>query len=78
MRWLYKILPFFIGLAVFFYSLSCTSLWKPYDLVIKNGFIIDGTGNPWFKSDIGIKKKKIVKIGFIDKTKQRKALMLKI
>jgi len=74
MRRLYKILLFFIGLAVFFYSLSCTSLWKPYDLVIKNGFIIDGTGNPWFKSDIGIKKKKIVKIGFIDKNQAKKSI----
>jgi len=26
----------------------------PYDLIIKNGKIIDGTGNPWFKADIGI------------------------
>ena len=74
MRKLYKILLFFIGLAVFFYSLSCTSLWKPYDLVIKNGFIIDGTGNPWFKSDIGVKKKKIVKIGFIDKNQAKKSI----
>jgi len=25
-----------------------------YDLLIEKGFIIDGTGNPWFKSDIGV------------------------
>jgi len=25
-----------------------------YDLVIKNGRIIDGSGNPWFKADIGV------------------------
>jgi N-acyl-D-amino-acid deacylase len=25
-----------------------------YDLIIKNGRIIDGSGNPWFKADIGI------------------------
>ena len=33
------------------------------DLIIKNGKIIDGTGNPWYKADIGIEKGKIVKIG---------------
>lgn len=33
-----------------------------FDLIIKNGHIIDGTGNPWFKSDIGIKGGKIAKI----------------
>jgi N-acyl-D-amino-acid deacylase len=33
-----------------------------YDIVIKNGYIIDGTGNPWFKADIGIKDEKIKKL----------------
>ena len=33
------------------------------DLVIKNGRIVDGTGNPWFKGDIGITNGRIVKIG---------------
>ncbi|CAB49065.1 N-acyl-D-amino-acid deacylase family protein [Pyrococcus abyssi] len=36
-----------------------------YDIVIKNGKIVDGTGNPWFRTDIGIKDGKIVKIGKI-------------
>lgn len=37
-----------------------------FDIVIKNGRIVDGSGNPWFKADIGIKDGKIVKIGKID------------
>lgn len=45
---------------------NCLFLGKTYDLVIKNGFIIDGSGNPWFKSDIGIKNKKIARIGLIE------------
>lgn len=32
------------------------------DTLIINGKIIDGTGNPWFKADIGIKDGKIVSI----------------
>jgi len=36
-----------------------------FDLLIKNGKIIDGTGNPWFKRDIGIKNGKIVEVGRI-------------
>lgn len=35
------------------------------DLVIKGGRVVDGTGNPWFKKDIGIKEGKIRKIGCI-------------
>ncbi len=37
----------------------------PFDLVIKNARLIDGTGNPWFKADIGIKNGLISKIGVI-------------
>ena len=35
---------------------------RSYDLIIRNGRIIDGTGNPWFQSDIGIVNGKIVAI----------------
>lgn len=34
-----------------------------YDLIIKNGKIIDGTGSPYFRSDVAIKDGKIVRIG---------------
>ncbi|NHJ86048.1 MAG: D-aminoacylase [Asgard group archaeon] len=34
-----------------------------YDLLIKNGKIIDGTGNPGFYTDVAIKDEKIVEIG---------------
>ncbi len=33
-----------------------------YDILIKNGKIINGAGNPWYKADIGVKDGKIVKI----------------
>jgi dihydroorotase/N-acyl-D-amino-acid deacylase len=35
----------------------------PYDLVIRNGRVIDGTGSPWFAADIGIRAGKIAGIG---------------
>jgi len=34
-----------------------------YNLLIKNGYVIDGTGNSWFKADLGIKGQKISKVG---------------
>ncbi len=37
-----------------------------YELVIKNGRIVDGSGNPWFYADIGIIDGRIAKIGRID------------
>jgi N-acyl-D-amino-acid deacylase len=37
-----------------------------YDLVIRNAKIIDGSGNPWYKADIGVVREWIGKIGRID------------
>jgi len=33
-----------------------------FEIVIRKGHILDGTGNPWFKADIGIAHGRIVKI----------------
>lgn len=34
-----------------------------YDIIIKNGRVIDGTGNPWMRADIGIRDGKIALVG---------------
>jgi len=34
-----------------------------YDILIKNGKVIDGTGNPWFKADVAVEDGKIVEVG---------------
>lgn len=38
---------------------------EDYDLVITNGRIVDGTGNPWFYGDVAIRGDRIVKVGRI-------------
>src|SRR5512141_2664741 len=35
----------------------------PFDLVIVNGHIIDGTGSPWYSGDVGIRDGRIAAIG---------------
>src|SRR5437660_1272641 len=37
-----------------------------YDVIIKNGKIIDGSGNPWVSGDIAIRGDRIAKIGKLD------------
>jgi len=37
-----------------------------YDIIIKNANIVDGTGSPAFKGDIGIRRDKIVSIGDVN------------
>ena len=34
-----------------------------FDVVIKNGHLVDGTGNPWFEADVGIRSGRILAIG---------------
>ncbi|MBI3823449.1 MAG: D-aminoacylase, partial [Planctomycetes bacterium] len=36
---------------------------QDYDLVIRNGKIVDGTGSPWFHADIAIKADRIAALG---------------
>lgn len=45
-----------------------------FDIIIKNGKVVDGTGNPWFKADLGIKNGKIAKIGRLDSFEAEKTL----
>lgn len=40
-----------------------------YDIIIKNGTIIDGTGEPMYRADIGIKENRIERIGELQNEK---------
>mgnify|MGYP001073393744 CR=1 FL=1 len=35
------------------------------DVIVRGGWIIDGTGNPWFKSDVAVKGGRISKVGHL-------------
>lgn len=43
-----------------------------FDMVIKNGKVIDGAGNPWYRADIGIKGGKISRIGRLEEANTTK------
>ena len=45
-----------------------------YDLVIKNGHIIDGTGSPWYSGDVAIKDGHIVAIGNLQNAKAKRTI----
>jgi N-acyl-D-amino-acid deacylase len=36
-----------------------------YDIVIRNGRVLDGAGNPWIRADVAIKDGRIAKVGLI-------------
>ena len=43
-----------------------SSQGRTYDVIIKNGRIIDGSGNPWVSGDLAITGDRIAKIGNLD------------
>lgn len=62
---------YFVPFLFFFLLSSCQILdQQRFDIIIYNGKIVDGTGNPWYYGDVGIRGETIVEIG---KLKDRKA-----
>ena len=45
-----------------------------YDVIIRNGKIIDGTGNPWYHGDIAIQGERIVAIGNLQNASARRVI----
>ncbi len=62
----------YIILLLFTSTLSFAQ--QHFDIILKNGKIIDGTGNPWFYGDVGIVKNKIVKVGDLSRSKATKTI----
>jgi N-acyl-D-aspartate/D-glutamate deacylase len=46
----------------------------PYDLIIRNAHIIDGTGSPWYLGDVGIRNGRIAAIGFLGAAQAKRTI----
>jgi len=38
-----------------------------FDIIVKDGFVVDGSGNPWFRANVGAKRGRISGIGRLRK-----------
>ncbi|WP_425615475.1 serine hydrolase [Anatilimnocola sp. NA78] len=56
-------LPVVSGLLLLCGSIAAA---EQYDVLIQDGRVVDGTGNPWYVADIAIKNGRIAKIGDVD------------
>jgi len=53
-----------LPIACFLWPLIAHAAAKPdFDLVLSNGRVVDGSGAPWFRADVGIRGDRIVAIG---------------
>ena len=71
-----KCLMIFSALILVVFSLLvCTKEGtEEYDILIVKGKIVDGTGNPWFYGDVGIKGDTIVDVGRLSDKKAKKTI----
>ena len=51
-----------------------SSAEAPYDVLIRHGHILDGTGNPWYAGDIAIRGDRIAAIGTLEGAKAKRVI----
>ena len=52
-----------IAAAAYDANLDASANAGNYDLIIRNGHVIDGTGNPWYAADVGVSGDRVAAIG---------------
>jgi len=58
----------------FLWAMPAGAAEAPYDLLIRNGRIVDGTGNPWFHGDVAVRGQRIVAVGRVPAGPARRTL----
>jgi len=61
-------------LMVWIFSAFAFAADAPFDLVITNGHIIDGTGSPWYSGDVGIRDGRIAAIGNLSSVARKRTV----
>ena len=55
-------------------SVPASAAGEDYDVIIRNGRVMDGSGNPWFLAEIGIRQGKIAAIGNLSQASAKTAI----
>src|SRR5438270_1373174 len=67
--------PLVSGLAFLLLAAGRARAAEPdYDLVVRSGKVVDGTGNPWFHGDVAVRGDRIVAVGRVPPGKARREI----
>jgi len=72
-RLLAPLLPLLCLAAILTFAYSAQNL-EEYDLLIKNGHVVDGTGSPWYSADVAVRGDRIAKIGKLSDARARQVI----
>lgn len=50
-------------MKIILFLIAAVAFAADFDILIRNGRLVDGSGNPWFRADLGIKDGRIAAIG---------------
>ena len=64
-----RVLTIVALISVLANSLCSADDEKPFDILIKGGQVVDGTGNPWIRADVGIRGDRITAVGALNDAK---------
>src|SRR5205814_3286723 len=67
-------LPYTSRMPILLPVLWLAAVASPYDLVIRNGRIIDGTGSPWYAGDVAIRGARIAAVGNLGNAPARRSI----
>ncbi|MDE3002683.1 MAG: amidohydrolase family protein [Gemmatimonadota bacterium] len=68
------VLTLALALAVAAPSASEAQGIEAFDMLIHGGRVLDGTGNPWFRADIGVSDGRIVAVGILDNARAERVV----
>ncbi len=70
-----SLLPFcLVALTACLAGVPTPAAEPKYDLVVRNGRVVDGTGNPWFVGDVAISGDKIVAVGRVPEGEAKRTI----
>jgi len=64
----------FLLIVTTFASAADRAAVTPFDLVITNGHIVDGTGSPWYSGDVGIRDGRIAAVGNLSAAARKRSI----
>ena len=55
-------------------TLAIAQSTAPYDVIIRHGHVIDGTGSPWYAADVGVRDGHIAAIGDLSRASAKQSI----